>query len=67
MTDTERGLTFEGESPTHPWTRVCEALNVGTRISGPQFFGFSDPLTQVAIMKMYDDREMEAANQVRKQ
>jgi len=59
--DIGSGQTFRGLSPTKPWTQVCLSKRVGTRISGPQFFGFSDPVTQSAICSMYNAREMTAA------
>ena len=40
--DTGSGEEFAGTSPTHPWTAVCLSKRLGTRISGPLFFGFSD-------------------------
>lgn len=44
------GKVFQGTSPTQPWTMVCLAsYSKGTRISGPLFFGFSDPITQKMI------------------
>ncbi|KAG0263235.1 hypothetical protein BG011_009070 [Mortierella polycephala] len=44
------GKVFQGMSPTHPWTQACLAsYSKGTRISGPLFFGFSDPVTQKMI------------------
>ena len=43
------GECFTGETPTKPWTRVCVSLRLGTRISGPQFFGSSDPVTMRAL------------------
>jgi len=56
------GRLFSGTSPTKPWTDVCIAQKTGQRISGPLFFGFSDPLTQQAIAKcLYNDRELAAA------
>ena len=54
-------LVFKGESPTKPWTKICVHKKLGTRISGPLHFGFSDPCTQSAIAKMYNEGEMEAA------
>ena len=41
-------LVFKGESPTKPWTKICVHKKLGTRISGPLHFGFSDPCTQSA-------------------
>ncbi|KAI8053228.1 hypothetical protein BDF22DRAFT_683366 [Syncephalis plumigaleata] len=52
---------FQGRTPTFPWTQACVASTTkGTRISGPLFFGFSDPLTQWLIQQLpgydvYDD------------
>ncbi|KAG0226674.1 hypothetical protein BGW41_004114 [Actinomortierella wolfii] len=46
----DNGQTFRGASPTQPWTKACLASHSkGTRISGPLFFGFSDPLLQKMI------------------
>ncbi|KAG0330082.1 hypothetical protein BG000_011836 [Podila horticola] len=54
IVESETGKVFEGASPTHPWTQACLAsYSKGTRISGPLFFGFSDPITQ----KMIEDLE----------
>ncbi|KAL6768114.1 hypothetical protein ACKKBF_B37855 [Auxenochlorella protothecoides x Auxenochlorella symbiontica] len=55
------GQEFEGPTPTQPWTAVCLAHRTGQRISGPQYFGFSDALTQRAIAGLYDARELAAA------
>lgn len=47
------GKIFEGNSPTLPWTKACLAsYSKGTRISGPLFFGFSDPITQKMIEEL---------------
>ena len=46
---------FTGTSPTAPWTDICVALHSRhgrTRISGPLFYGFSDPITIAAISKL---------------
>jgi hypothetical protein len=60
--DLSTGRLFSGTSPTKPWTDVCIAQKTGQRISGPLFFGFSDPLTQQAIAKcLYNQRELAAA------
>ncbi|KAG7670928.1 hypothetical protein Ndes2526B_g01307 [Nannochloris sp. 'desiccata'] len=60
--DLSTGRRFSGTSPTKPWTDVCIAQKTGQRISGPLFFGFSDPLTQQAIAKcLYNERELAAA------
>lgn len=59
-----RGEQYEGATPTKPWTGVCLAHRTGQRISGPQYFGFSDALTQRAIAGLYDARELAAAIKV---
>ena len=60
--DLQTGAVFSGASPTKPWTEVCLAHRTGQRISGPLFFGFSDPLTQRAIAaNLYNERELRAA------
>ena len=38
----------------------CVSKNLGTRISGPQFFGFSDPMTVRALCAVYTPAELEA-------
>ncbi len=66
VVDTQTGATFSGASPTKPWTDVCVAHRTGQRISGPLFFGFSDPLTQRAIaVNLYNEAELRAALQAR--
>lgn len=40
---------------------VCLHKRLGTRISGPLHFGFSDPTTQAAIAQMYSESELQAA------
>lgn len=63
--DMQTGAVFRGGSPTKPWTDVCIAHRTGQRISGPLFFGFSDPLTQRAIaVNLYSEAELRAALQV---
>ena len=52
------GECFTGETPTKPWTRVCVSLRLGTRISGPQFFGFSDPVTMRALAALCSPAEL---------
>ena len=48
-----------------PAMQVCIAHRTGQRISGPQFFGFSDPLTQRAIaLNLYSQDELAAALRV---
>ena len=59
--DEATGKVFSGNSPTAPWTQVCVWKKLGTRISGPLFFGFSDPVTQGAIAKLYTPDEWQAA------
>jgi hypothetical protein len=61
VVDTASGESFEGDSPTQPWTLVCTSKRLGTRISGPLFFGFSDPLTQRALAALYTPDELTAA------
>lgn len=62
----QTGAVFSGASPTKPWTDVCIAHRTGQRISGPLFFGFSDPLTQRAIaVNLYSQEELQAALQAR--
>ncbi|KAI9026965.1 hypothetical protein DFJ74DRAFT_604176, partial [Hyaloraphidium curvatum] len=53
--DVANRLSFEGYSATTPWTAICihfEARHGKTRISGPLFFGFSDPFLQAIIRTM---------------
>ena len=52
------GEVFTGETPTKPWTRVCVSARLGTRISGPQFFGFSDPVTMRALAALCSPAEL---------
>ena len=50
IVESANGKIFQGSSPTQPWTMACLAsYSKGTRISGPLFFGFSDPITQKMI------------------
>lgn len=59
---TDGKSSFRGDSPTAPWTKVCLAHKTGQRISGPLFFGFSDPITQNAIACCcYNEAERAAA------
>ncbi|CEG82976.1 hypothetical protein RMATCC62417_16961 [Rhizopus microsporus] len=45
--------TFTGKTPTAPWTEACiRSKSSSTRVSGPLFFGFSDPLTMHLIENM---------------
>ncbi|RCH92425.1 hypothetical protein CU097_010072 [Rhizopus azygosporus] len=45
--------TFTGKTPTAPWTEACiRSKSSSTRVSGPLFFGFSDPLTMRLIENM---------------
>ena len=52
VTNLATGRAFEGSSPTRPWTDVCLARKTGQRISGPLFFGFSDPICIRMIHEM---------------
>jgi hypothetical protein len=61
VTDDKSGEMFEGESPTKPWTAVCVSKRLGTRISGPLFFGFSDAMTMRALSTLYTPAELAAA------
>lgn len=38
---------------------------LGGRMTGPLFFGFSDPVTQRAIAALYEPHELAAAQQAR--
>jgi len=50
VTDKEApAKTFVGETPTAPWYDFLISKRLGTRISGPQFFGFSERTTMAAI------------------
>lgn len=60
VTNTATGRTFTGPSPTKPWTAVCESIRTKTRISGPLFFGFSDPITMRSLAQQYDADEIRA-------
>ena len=60
VTNVRTGRTFVGPSPTKPWTAVCESIKTRTRISGPLFFGFSDPVTVRALAAKYTKREIAA-------
>ncbi|RCH77896.1 hypothetical protein CU098_001130, partial [Rhizopus stolonifer] len=45
--------TWTGPTPTAPWTEACiRSRSAQTRVSGPLFFGFSDPLTMKLIESM---------------
>ncbi|KAF9354080.1 hypothetical protein BGX26_008109 [Mortierella sp. AD094] len=66
VVESESGNVYEGSSPTLPWTKVCLAsYSKGTRISGPLFFGFSDPITQKMIEELegYQDWEKASAEE----
>ncbi|KAG0749443.1 hypothetical protein G6F57_002255 [Rhizopus arrhizus] len=50
--------TFNGKTPTAPWTEACiRSRSSSTRVSGPLFFGFSDPVTMHLIEKMEGYKE----------
>lgn len=54
-------ITYTGGTPTAPWTQACiNSRCVGARVSGPLFFGFSDPITISMIEKM---NEYEKSNE----
>ncbi|KAF8967386.1 hypothetical protein BGZ46_000190 [Entomortierella lignicola] len=66
VVESDNGTVYEGSSPTLPWTKVCLAsYSKGTRISGPLFFGFSDPITQKMIEELdgYQDWETVVAEE----
>jgi hypothetical protein len=45
--------------------QICIAQKTGMRISGPNFFGFSDITTQQALaMSLYNEQELQQALQV---
>jgi hypothetical protein len=47
------GNSYSGATPTQPWTQVCvHGPSPGTRVSGPLFFGFSDPIIISLIQKL---------------
>ncbi|KAL6048516.1 FYR C-terminal domain-containing protein [Balamuthia mandrillaris] len=53
--ETREVQSYVGTSPTHPWTQVCiHGPSPGSRISGPLFFGFSDPITQHLLKEMLE-------------
>ena len=58
VTDVATGELHAGDSPTQPWTKVCVKKGLGTRISGPQFFGFSDPVTMRALSTLCSPSEL---------
>jgi len=66
IVESVNGKVYQGSSPTQPWTLVCLAsYSKGTRISGPLFFGFSDPITQKMIESLpgYESWETEVARE----
>lgn len=45
--------TWKGYTPTAPWTEACiKSKSSSTRVSGPLFYGFSDPITMRMIESM---------------
>ncbi|KAJ1921505.1 hypothetical protein H4219_000542 [Mycoemilia scoparia] len=47
------GTKWRGHTPTQPWTKAClRYSSKSTRVSGPLFFGFSDPITQTLISSL---------------
>jgi len=61
VTDDTSGEVFEGSSATAPWDAVRLSKNSTRRISGPNYFGFSDPETQSALCTLYDADELARA------
>ncbi|CAG8543248.1 3777_t:CDS:2, partial [Scutellospora calospora] len=61
VTNQSTKQSFTGSSPTKPWTMVCvsHSSSRATRISGPLFFGFSDPLLQQLFTKMVKENDIE--------
>ena len=57
--DKESGKSFVGETPTAPWYDLVTSKRLGTRISGPQYFGFSERMTMAAIACVIDDETLE--------
>ncbi|KAI8347656.1 hypothetical protein BD560DRAFT_410943 [Blakeslea trispora] len=48
-----KSTIWKGPTPTAPWTEACiRSRSSQTRVSGPLFFGFSDPFTMKAIEQM---------------
>ncbi|KAL1919621.1 uncharacterized protein VTP21DRAFT_1552 [Calcarisporiella thermophila] len=48
------GKRYQGNTPTQPWTEVCLAYRStkNTRISGPLYYGFSDPKLQQLLAEL---------------
>jgi len=47
------GEIFKGITPTRPWTQVCmSSTSPKSRVSGPLFFGFSDPITVSLLLSL---------------
>ncbi len=62
VVDSVTNAVFRGETPTAPWTAVCIAQKTGQRISGPLFYGFSDPFTlQALAVNLYNASELSAS------
>lgn len=62
VVDSVTNAVFRGETPTAPWTAVCIAQKTGQRISGPLFYGFSDPFTLKAFaINLYNASELKAS------
>ncbi|KAI9336044.1 hypothetical protein BD770DRAFT_401856 [Pilaira anomala] len=48
-----KSITWSGNTPTAPWTEACiRSKSSSTRVSGPLFYGFSDPITMKLIENM---------------
>ncbi|GJQ10643.1 hypothetical protein GpartN1_g2434.t1 [Galdieria partita] len=50
---------YTGYAPTWPWTQAClKSKSPGRRISGPLYFGFSDPLNVCKVMSLEGGHEL---------
>ncbi|CAB4399263.1 hypothetical protein RhiirA5_471087 [Rhizophagus irregularis] len=60
VTDQTTNATFVGNTPTKPWTTICISYKGSrtTRISGPLYFGFSDPTLQRLLTKMVQESDI---------
>jgi hypothetical protein len=53
------GRAYTGYAPTWPWTQAClKSKSPGRRISGPLYFGFSDPLNVCKVMSLEGGHEI---------
>ncbi|CAI2173069.1 2238_t:CDS:2 [Funneliformis geosporum] len=60
VTDQATNATFVGSTPTKPWTTICISYKGSrtTRISGPLYFGFSDPTLQQLLTNMVRESDI---------